>query len=119
MEIARQLNKGESLHSLRRSLLNAHEGAIRHRHLAAQTEQAWFLALLSMSMGSSNGYRPVPGTLRGPPCRRIAATPPSVVVLPRTPEALSELTDIEHRVSPALSVVSDERCQHSPTYSPC
>ncbi len=31
-KIARQLNKGESLHSLHRSLLYAHEGAIRHRH---------------------------------------------------------------------------------------
>ncbi|MEV6029383.1 Tn3 family transposase [Streptomyces sp. NPDC052036] len=49
-KIARQLNKGESLHSLRRSLLYAHEGAIRHRHLAAQTEQAWCLTLLTNSV---------------------------------------------------------------------
>ncbi|MEW9522127.1 Tn3 family transposase [Streptomyces tubercidicus] len=49
-KIARQLNKGESLHSLRRSLLYAHEGAIRHRHLAAQTEQAWCLTLLINSV---------------------------------------------------------------------
>ena len=43
--IARQLNKGESLHALRRDLLYAHEGAIRARHLDAQTEQAWCLTL--------------------------------------------------------------------------
>ncbi|MFI1045352.1 Tn3 family transposase [Streptomyces griseoruber] len=49
-KIARQLNKGESLHSLRRSLFSAHEGAIRHRHLAAQTEQAWCLTLLTNSV---------------------------------------------------------------------
>lgn len=49
-KIARQLNKGESLHSLRRSLLYAHEGVIRHRHLAAQTEQAWCLTLLTNSV---------------------------------------------------------------------
>lgn len=49
-KIARQLNKGESLHGLRRSLLYAHEGAIRHRHLAAQTEQAWCLTLLTNSV---------------------------------------------------------------------
>jgi len=44
-KIARQLNKGESLHALRRDLLYAHEGMIRARHLEAQTEQAWCLTL--------------------------------------------------------------------------
>jgi TnpA family transposase len=43
-------HRDESLHSLRRSLLYAHEGAIRHRHLAAQTEQAWCLRLLTNSV---------------------------------------------------------------------
>lgn len=43
--IARQLNKGESLHALRRDLLYAHEGMIRARHLEGQTEQAWCLTL--------------------------------------------------------------------------
>ncbi|MGW0564014.1 Tn3 family transposase [Streptomyces sp. NPDC003016] len=52
-KITRQLDKGESLHSLRRSLLYAHEGAIRHRHLAAQTEQAWCLTLLTNSVVTS------------------------------------------------------------------
>jgi hypothetical protein len=37
--------KGESLHALKRDLLYAHEGAIRARHLEAQTEQAWCLTL--------------------------------------------------------------------------
>jgi TnpA family transposase len=31
-KIARQLNKGESTHALRRGIFYAHEGAIRHRH---------------------------------------------------------------------------------------
>lgn len=44
-KIACQLNKGESLHALRRDLLYAHEGMIRARHLEAQTEQAWCLTL--------------------------------------------------------------------------
>ncbi|GAA4479678.1 Tn3-like element TnAs1 family transposase [Rhodococcus olei] len=43
--ISRQLNKGESLHALRRDLLYAHEGAVRARQLEAQTEQAWCLTL--------------------------------------------------------------------------
>ncbi|WP_103380672.1 Tn3 family transposase [Pseudonocardia dioxanivorans] len=45
--IARQLNKGESLHALKRDLLYAHEGTIRARHLEAQTEQAWCLTLVT------------------------------------------------------------------------
>ncbi len=44
-KISRQLNKGESLHALRRDLLYAHEGMIRARHLEGQTEQAWCLTL--------------------------------------------------------------------------
>jgi len=44
-KISRQLNKGESLHALRRDLLYAHEGMIRARHLEDQTEQAWCLTL--------------------------------------------------------------------------
>jgi TnpA family transposase len=38
-KISRQLNKGESLHALKRDLLYAHEGAVRARHLEQQTEQ--------------------------------------------------------------------------------
>lgn len=44
-KIARQLNKGESIHALKRDLIYAHEGAFRARHLEAQTEQAWCLTL--------------------------------------------------------------------------
>src|SRR5271165_6281486 len=44
-KIARQLNKGESTHALRRDIFYAHEGAIRRRHLQHQTEQAWCLTL--------------------------------------------------------------------------
>ncbi|MCM4082502.1 transposase [Actinoplanes sp. TRM88002] len=44
--IARQLNKGENLHALRRSpLAYASEGALRHRHHEQQTEQMWCLTL--------------------------------------------------------------------------
>jgi TnpA family transposase len=32
-KISRQLNKGESLHALKRDLLYAHEGTVRARHL--------------------------------------------------------------------------------------
>ena len=39
-KIARQLNRGENLHALRRDLLYAHEGAIRRRRVEQQTEQA-------------------------------------------------------------------------------
>ena len=46
-KIARQLNKGESLHALRRDLLYAHEGTFRRRHLEQQTEQAWCLTLVT------------------------------------------------------------------------
>jgi len=46
-KIARQLNKGESLHALRRDLHYAHQGAVRGRHLIQQTEQAWCLTLLT------------------------------------------------------------------------
>jgi TnpA family transposase len=44
-KITRQLNKGESLHALRRDLHHAHEGAVRRRHLEQQTEQASCLTL--------------------------------------------------------------------------
>jgi TnpA family transposase len=43
--IARQLNKGENLHALRRSLAYAGEGAVRRRHHEQQTEQMWCLTL--------------------------------------------------------------------------
>ena len=41
--ITRQLNKGESLHALRRDLHYAQQGTITRAHLAEQTEQAWCL----------------------------------------------------------------------------
>ena len=46
-KIARQLNKGELLHALKRDLLDAHEGAVRARHREQQTEQAWCLTLVT------------------------------------------------------------------------
>ncbi|MGH3195970.1 MAG: Tn3 family transposase [Streptosporangiaceae bacterium] len=45
--IGRQLNKGESLHALRRDLHYAHQGTVTQPHLAGQTEQAWCLTVLT------------------------------------------------------------------------
>lgn len=45
--ITRQLNKGESLHALRRDLHYAHQGAITKAQLADQTVQAWCLTVLT------------------------------------------------------------------------
>ena len=44
-KIGRQLNKGESMHALRRDVFYAHEGAFRRRHLQHQNDQAWCLTL--------------------------------------------------------------------------
>lgn len=49
-KIARQLNKGESLHALRRDLHYAHQGTITKPQLAEQTEQAWCLTVLTNSV---------------------------------------------------------------------
>lgn len=46
-KIGRQLNKGESLHALRRDLHYANHGTVRRRHLEQQTEQAWCLTVLT------------------------------------------------------------------------
>ena len=45
--IARQLNKGDSLHALRRDLCYAHEGAVRHRRHEDQTAQAFCLTVVA------------------------------------------------------------------------
>ena len=44
-KISRQLNKGESMHALKRDVFYANEGAVQRRHLQQQTEQAWCLTL--------------------------------------------------------------------------
>jgi len=44
-KIGRQLNRGESMHTLRRNVFYAHEGAVRRRHLQQQNDQAWCLTL--------------------------------------------------------------------------
>ena len=49
-KIARQLNKGESLHALRRDLHYARQGTVGKPHLADQTEQAWCLTVLTNSV---------------------------------------------------------------------
>src|SRR5439155_1470029 len=48
--IGRQLNKGENLHSLKRSLAYANEGALRRRHHEDQAEQMWCLTLAANSV---------------------------------------------------------------------
>ncbi len=45
--VHQQLNKGESLHALRRRLFFAHEGHVRRRHHGEQTEQALCLTLVT------------------------------------------------------------------------
>ena len=45
--ISRQLNKGESLHALRRDLHYANHGSVNKAHLHQQTEQAWCLTVLT------------------------------------------------------------------------
>ena len=49
-KIARQLNKGESLHALRRDLHYAQHGTVTKPHLADQTDQAWCLTVLTNSV---------------------------------------------------------------------
>ncbi|MFE7902945.1 Tn3 family transposase [Streptomyces sp. NPDC057424] len=44
-KIARQLNKGESLHALRRQLHYAREGKVTRRQSEQQNEQAWCLTV--------------------------------------------------------------------------
>ncbi|SDP28543.1 Transposase and inactivated derivatives, TnpA family [Actinopolyspora xinjiangensis] len=58
--ITRQLNKGESLHSLRRDLFFAHDGTMRRRHQEQQTEQALCLSLVTNAIITWNtAYRPL------------------------------------------------------------
>jgi TnpA family transposase len=45
--VRRQLNKGESLHALRRNLFFAHQGHVRRRHLDDQVDQALCLTLVT------------------------------------------------------------------------
>ncbi|MFE5549119.1 Tn3 family transposase [Streptomyces sp. NPDC056534] len=46
-KIARQLNRGESIHSLRRQLHYAREGKITRRQPEQQNEQAWCLTVVT------------------------------------------------------------------------
>jgi TnpA family transposase len=45
--IGRQLNKGENVHTLKRNLAYANEGALRRRHHEQQTEQMWCLTVVT------------------------------------------------------------------------
>jgi TnpA family transposase len=46
-KIARQLNKGESLHSLRRQLHYARKGKVTRQQPEQQNEQAWWLTVVT------------------------------------------------------------------------
>jgi TnpA family transposase len=48
--ITRQLNKGESLHALRRALHYAQQGTVTKAHMNGQTEQAWCLTVLTNAL---------------------------------------------------------------------
>ncbi|MBV9728827.1 MAG: Tn3 family transposase [Pseudonocardiales bacterium] len=48
--ITRQLNKGESLHALRRALHYAQQGTVTKAHMNEQTEQAWCLTVLTNAL---------------------------------------------------------------------
>ncbi|WP_406314982.1 transposase [Streptosporangium sp. NBC_01639] len=66
-KISRQLNKGESLHALRRDLHYPQQGTIVRPHLADQTEQAWCLSLLTNAVitWTTEYYGMAIGELRG------------------------------------------------------
>ena len=65
--ISRQLNKGESLHALRRDLRYAQRGAITRPHPGEQTEQAWCLTVLTNAVvtWTTEYYALAVGQLRG------------------------------------------------------
>ncbi|MGI8577129.1 MAG: Tn3 family transposase [Nocardioidaceae bacterium] len=69
--VRRQLNKGESLHALRRALFFAHQGHVRRRHLDNQVDQALCLTLSPTSRCYER--------------RRISATPSTPCVPTATP----------------------------------
>ncbi len=95
--IARQLNKGENLHSLRRELAYAGEGAVRRRYHEQQTEQMWCLTLATNAIvtwtteyyglaiaalrraptatGRCAPRHPPPRAESGPPCRAPLTSP--------------------------------------------
>ncbi|MGH8960886.1 MAG: Tn3 family transposase [Jatrophihabitantaceae bacterium] len=58
--VRHQLNKGESLHALRRDLFFAHQGHVRRRHLDDQVDQALCLTLVTNAR--CWGPRPTPVT---------------------------------------------------------
>jgi hypothetical protein len=64
--VRRQLNKGESLHALRRDLFFAHQGHVRRRHLDDQIDQALCLTLVTNAcvLWTTSYLADVLGTLR-------------------------------------------------------
>jgi hypothetical protein len=60
------LNKGESVHALRRDLRYAHQGAFRSPHLTGRSEQAWCPTLLTNAVvtWTTEHYGPAVAALR-------------------------------------------------------
>ncbi|MFI9586377.1 Tn3 family transposase [Streptomyces sp. NPDC052236] len=67
--IARQLNKGENLHALRRELAYAGEGAVRRRHHEQQSEQMWCLTVATNAIVTWSTELLRPGGDRAASCR--------------------------------------------------
>ena len=67
--IGRQLNKGENLHALKRSLAYAGEGALRRRHHEQQAEQMWCLTLATNAVVTWTTRVQRPGRHRAAPRR--------------------------------------------------
>jgi hypothetical protein len=65
--VRRQLNKGESLHALRRNLFFAHQGHVRRRHLDDQIDQALCPTLVTNAcvLWTTTYLADAPDALRG------------------------------------------------------
>ncbi|MFI9597766.1 Tn3 family transposase [Nonomuraea sp. NPDC052265] len=96
-KISRQLNKGESLHALRRDLHYAQQGTLVRPHFQDQTEQAWCLTLLTNAVitWTTEYYGKAIGELRTQ-----AATSPTNCC--RWPSSRSSTPDLRHAEFVAL-----------------
>ncbi len=84
--VHQQLNKGESLHALRRRLFFSHQGHVRRHHHGEQTDQALCLTLVTNAvvlfntvyLPTESARRPAPGRARRRrPSRRAPLTRPA------------------------------------------
>jgi Tn3 transposase DDE domain len=120
-KIARQLNKGESLHALRRELHYAHQGTIGKPHLADQTEQAWCLTVLTNAVITWTteycqlAVRQLRAAGRAVPCRmRSWPTSPRRTARTSTSSASSSWTSKPS--SPSSTPPAGARCARPPRW---